>query len=345
MDIVYINQTFGFGGAEVFNLSLIKYLSQSHKVTVYSNSPYFSGDKVPFTVDLIGDWKGFLKGILYLPFLLTFYIYIILKNYTCSIYYFTGFIEKILCTPILRLLGKKSVWIEFGPLESVVTRFFHIPEYLYRLSAYFPDKVIFSAHNSLNLNKKYYPQNIPLQVLPLGSPTPPKNIAKIQPFEAICISRLEPGKGQDLLIKAWKDSFGKLIILGTGDENYMKKLKNLINNKNIDLLGYIDDKYAYLKACKFTVFPSTWPLEGFGLVITESFSMDKPVIAFDHPPGNEIIKSDYNGLLGPDLSANILKLIKQPKLLKSLSQNAKTSWRLNFQEEICLSRFANSIVK
>jgi len=357
MDIVFVNQTFGLGGAETFNISLANYLSKSsnlhfytnnrslHKLTVNLNSQF-----IPFSVDFIGDWKGFLKGLLSFPFLQLNYIYIIIKNNSAQTYYFTGYIEKILLTPWLKFLGKKVVWVEFGPLNTIFNKFWHFPEFLYRLVSGLPDKVIFSSQNSSIQNQQYYPTNTNLTVIPLGSPIPPVRFSKVPKFDVLCLSRLEPGKGQDLLIKAWVKVAkvlpkATLYIAGTGDNNYFSQLKTLIGSqKNIYLLGRVEDKYAYLKSCKLTVFPSVWPLEGFGLVITESLSMGKPVVAFDHPPGNEIIKSGYNGLLSGSLSENIIYLLKNPKVLQKLSQNARLSFEKSFREDIYLKSYASAIL-
>ena len=165
MDIVYINQTFGLGGAETFNISLANYLSKSSTLHLYTNYPVLhkltvnlKSHLIPFSVDFIGDWKGFIKGIFYLPFLQLYYLYIVLNHLSSNTYYFTGYIEKILLTPWLKLLGKKVVWVEFGPLETIFIKFWHIPEFLYRLVSGFPDKVIFSSQNSMDLNQKYFPR-------------------------------------------------------------------------------------------------------------------------------------------------------------------------------------------
>lgn len=369
MDIVSVNQTFGFGGAETFNIALANYLSKSNLLHFYTNYPKLhkstsnlSSHFVPFSVDFIGDWKGFLKGLFYLLPLQLYYFYIIFNNIHAEVFYFTGYIEKVLLTPWLKLFGKKVIWVEFAPMQTVLNKFWHFPELLYRLVSWAPSTVIFSSNHSLNKNNIYFPRSANLQVIYLGSPVPHFDYPKVPLFDVLCFSRLEPDKGQVLLIKAWKEVVQKvpkasLVIAGVGDTRYTQRLHQLVADlklqKNIKFTGLLDNfythfssqnLYSYLEACKFTVHPSVWPLEGFGLVITESFSMGKPVVAFNHPPGNEIIKSGYNGLLADSLTENIIYLLKNPKVLKKLSQNARLDFSKNYREDIYLQKYASAIL-
>jgi len=52
---------------------------------------------------------------------------------------------------------------------------------------------------------------------------------------------------------------------------------------------------AFYNLCSVCVQPSY--IEGFGLPILEAFRFDKPVIAVDAPPFNEVIRQRENGIL------------------------------------------------
>jgi glycosyltransferase involved in cell wall biosynthesis len=54
---------------------------------------------------------------------------------------------------------------------------------------------------------------------------------------------------------------------------------------------------AFYKLCNVYVQPSY--SEGFGLPALEAFRFDKPVIAVDAPPFNEVIRHRENGILMP----------------------------------------------
>jgi glycosyltransferase involved in cell wall biosynthesis len=58
-----------------------------------------------------------------------------------------------------------------------------------------------------------------------------------------------------------------LQIIGFGEDYYLKRIDELINNhnlrKNIEIVGYVDNKdlVSYINACDVFVTPSRW--EGF----------------------------------------------------------------------------------
>jgi len=54
---------------------------------------------------------------------------------------------------------------------------------------------------------------------------------------------------------------------------------------------------AFYKLCNVYVLPSY--SEGFGLPMLEAFRFEKPVIAVDAPPFNEVIRQRKNGILVP----------------------------------------------
>jgi glycosyltransferase involved in cell wall biosynthesis len=120
---------------------------------------------------------------------------------------------------------------------------------------------------------------------------------------------LEKGKGQDLLIEAWPrvlERFpdAKLRIIGEGD----LKLKPC---KNVEIVGYVKDAVSEIAKASVLVFPSVWPLEGFGLVMLEAMSQNVPVVAYDRGTAPEII-DDSCGILVNDLAEGIIKMLEHP---------------------------------
>jgi len=101
---------------------------------------------------------------------------------------------------------------------------------------------------------------------------------------------------------------------------------------------------ALYKLCKVYVQPSY--SEGFGLTTLEAFRFDKPVIAVDAPPFNEIVRQKENGILVPmrkirwqnfadlvlfklhmyqaeDLASAILELVSSPDELTNMQENIR----------------------
>jgi glycosyltransferase involved in cell wall biosynthesis len=130
------------------------------------------------------------------------------------------------------------------------------------------------------------------------------------------VGRLVPVKDFTTLIKAFDIYSGekdRLVILGEGPER--NKLEQLVKQKGIsgvDLLGYVDNPYRFMK--RADVLVSTSKFEAFGNVIVEALACGTPVIATDCPGGpSEILTSDEYGELAPvgevEEIANLIKTV------------------------------------
>ncbi len=122
-------------------------------------------------------------------------------------------------------------------------------------------------------------------------------------FVFITIGRLSPEKNQQLLVNAFYNLLKnnptkkiKLLMLGQGPlEVHIKNLIKKLNlEKHVKLLGIRDNPYNYLKKSDCFVFPSKY--EGQGIVILESYILNKPVIATKIPTSIELLEK-YGGLL------------------------------------------------
>jgi len=312
--ILFINQTLGIGGAESFNNGLFNWLKkQNIKITAYTTNDRFNkmlGDahKIPVILDIIGNWRGLFKAILLLPYGIWQYLKILFVDF--DLIYMTGFVEKILITPMAKLMGKPVVWVEFGPLESVFKKFFGLPKFLYRLVSQMPDIVIMPTRNTYKANVAIC--QIPaakIKIIPCAVEKPVN--VKYHPEKnlVVCISRLEKGKGQDLLINAWPEVLkkfpnAKLRIIGEGSLD-LKPCKNVV------ITGWVKDVWKELEKASVLVFPSVWPLEGFGLVMIEAMSLGIPIVALNLGTAREII-DESSGVLVDNLNEGIIAMLKKP---------------------------------
>ena len=350
--VVFINQTLGMGGAENFNTQLLSWLKRN-KVPVkawsthvtfnkYLTSQGISAGKIPFVVDGIGDWKGLIKGILLFPAASVYYAYLTFKNRKSGTIVMSGFIEKILVTPWAKLLNIPVVWIDFGPWQTIFSKFFGLPRVLYRAVSKLPDFVIEPSENTRikNLNitgiSTAKTKIIPCGINPLKSvPSTPKKLT------AYCVSRMELGKGQDLLIKAWRKVVTRfpsahLYLIGEGD--FRRELEQLVRKMDltgsVTFLGRVDNLAKEISSISLGIFPSVWPLEGFGLVLLEAMSMRKPVVSFDAGPYPEILNSDCSIVVDKgnidELSKAILRIFSEPKLARRLGGNGKKRFNKYF---------------
>jgi len=113
-----------------------------------------------------------------------------------------------------------------------------------------------------------------------------------QKYDAVFLSRLHESKGVFDLIEIWNSVCSELPnatlgIIGFGNDKVVAKLKMLIkrNNlqKNIKLLGFLEEKRAFsiLKSSKLFLFPSHE--EAFGLVLGEAMLCGAPIVTYALP--------------------------------------------------------------
>ena len=162
-------------------------------------------------------------------------------------------------------------------------------------------------------------------------------------YEGIFLGRVCASKGVFDLVEIWKEvclenDNCRLAIIGRVNENTMNQLAIKIREagleKNIDLLGYLDDDLAFgiAKSSKVFIFPSHE--EGWGIAICEAMACGLPVVAYNLPVYEQIFpdgmirieKGDYRAF-----SSEILRLLNNNEIYMGMSQSAmltakKYSW-------------------
>jgi glycosyltransferase involved in cell wall biosynthesis len=101
------------------------------------------------------------------------------------------------------------------------------------------------------------------------------------------LSRIDPKKGLDLLIKALaKVSFDyKLLIAGEGEDNYVSSLKKLAaesgNDQKLEWVGWKNGEEKFEFLSQLNLFALTSHNENFAVVVIESLSVGTPVLLSD----------------------------------------------------------------
>lgn len=110
-----------------------------------------------------------------------------------------------------------------------------------------------------------------------------------EPPVIIGVGRLVPQKDFPLLLRAFakvkEKREARLIILGEGPlkddlESLVVKLRL---SSDVELLGFVDNPYAYMRKSALFVLSSAW--EGFGNVLVEAMACGTPVVSTDCPSG------------------------------------------------------------
>lgn len=161
----------------------------------------------------------------------------------------------------------------------------------------------------------------------------------------ITISRLDPGKKNDEIIKAFakiKENDWKLFIIGDGKEynNLLNLVKELNLQDRVILTGYknkIEIEKYLLKSSLFLMASIT---EGLPMVLLEAMSYGVPCIAYETASGtSDIINDNSNGYIIKDRNEEeyinkIEEVISNEKLRSILGSNAKKSVNNFSKEEI-----------
>lgn len=182
-----------------------------------------------------------------------------------------------------------------------------------------------------------------------------RNQLKIQQtdFVFIFIGRMVADKGMNELINSFVEisklnNNTKLILVGP-NEQHLNPLKNntiheINTNKNIISVGWQDDVRPFLAIAKALVFPSY--REGFPNVVLQAGAMNLPCIVSNISGCNEIITSDFNGLIIEPRSENeVLNamnlFINDVNFVRKLAANARQNIIDNFEQSLVWQAILN----
>lgn len=151
-------------------------------------------------------------------------------------------------------------------------------------------------------------------------------------FRIIYVGRLIPVKGIHLLLEALALSENsdniRLYIVGTGPEDYIKRLKDMVNNKglkeNVIFTGAQNDVTGCLAQSDIFVHPAVWE-EGFGITMVEAMASSLPCVAFNKGAVPEIINPGKNGIIVNEES---------PKSLADAIDELYSAWKSGNLEEM-----------
>lgn len=358
--VAFLVTTFGRGGAEEFITNLALYLqAQGTQVTIWTNfRPWMTElerqsittQQMPLALDVIGNWKGLLKSLLLLPVVVLTDGWVVWQTRASDVLVIAGFSQKLTFSWWARVFKRPLAWIEFGPLGSVAKKFFYLPKVWYYLAKWQPSVIIVpSKHTFMKLITEMKVDLAKLRKIVCAVPPPAKKRATVQPPNlVVCVSRLEPGKGQDRLIVAFARVVksipdAKLRIVGEGQ--YETTLNQLIKKhrlqQSVTLVGRTESAIEEMRQGDVCVFPSTWSLEGFGLTVIEAMSLAKPVLMFDRPPQNELVTDEITGTLIPEqddaketkLANALIQLLKDKRGRAAMGRRAFAEYQTKYTFE------------
>ncbi len=176
----------------------------------------------------------------------------------------------------------------------------------------------------------------------------------------IYVGRLVFYKNVEILIKAIniaknQEKEIKLVIVGGGPQ--LKKIQDMVRKMNLEdniiIKGYVssEEKIKLISESNAMLFPSL--CEGFGLVILEAFSQNKPVLVSDIRPMSDIINHKETGfVLNPNdenvWAEHILRLVKNPQESQKMGKNGNQILKTQYNQKLFyqnLMKMYESILK
>lgn len=149
----------------------------------------------------------------------------------------------------------------------------------------------------------------------------------------IGVGSLTEQKGFKTLLTAFarlrRDRDARLVILGEGPEktSLENTIKKLGVSEDVDLPGFVDNPYPYMRKASVFVLSSQW--EGLPNVVIEAMACGTPVVATDCPSGpREILEDGKHGTLVPvgddeEMAAAIERMLEDPTPEEQLLERAK----------------------
>jgi glycosyltransferase involved in cell wall biosynthesis len=159
-------------------------------------------------------------------------------------------------------------------------------------------------------------------------------ISSTQEKYFLIISRLRPYKKIDLAIKAFNHLKIPLKIIGSGNDQGLKK----IAGPYIEFLGFVSDKEKrkHLSQCQALIHPQE---EDFGITAVEAMASGRPVIAYQRGGALETVKEGLSGEFFSHQSweslAEIVAKFKSEKFdPKKIKEHAQKFSKERFKKEI-----------
>jgi glycosyltransferase involved in cell wall biosynthesis len=166
-----------------------------------------------------------------------------------------------------------------------------------------------------------------------------------EPPVVLAVGRLTDQKAFDVLIRAFsfvrKNCPARLLILGEGENRPF--LETLIwqlgLEKDVSLMGFVQNPYPYMAHASLFVLPSRW--EGLPTVLIEALYLGTPIVATDCPGGSrEILKGGRFGKLVPvDEPLRLAEAITG-SMNDRRSSHPRESW-MPFYSEFVVDRYIN----
>lgn len=215
--------------------------------------------------------------------------------------------------------------------EGYLSLYRNIGNLVVLITAIQEEALVYNSFARLNIKQMYNPTMILERTVNFEKVQELKN--KYGDFWIMVALLMQPKDHATVLqaIKILKDKYNcenKLLLLGNGpNKNVIEhEIRKMGLEEQVILLGAVDDVENYYTSCFALVHASLF--EGFGMVLVEALSFNKPVVCTDCGAGvREVLMDGEYGILckiqdPEDLARCMKMLIDDKELYKDLSRKA-----------------------
>ncbi|MDE1844246.1 MAG: glycosyltransferase family 4 protein [Thaumarchaeota archaeon] len=185
----------------------------------------------------------------------------------------------------------------------------------------------------------------PIYVIPNTIEISVNKILEYNPYQFVYVGRLVFYKNLEVIIKAVdivRRKYPKVKLFIIGDGPHRKNLEELVNQlnlqENVKFTGFVsnDEKLRIISNSQALVFPSL--CEGFGLVILEAFSQERPVLVSNIRPMSDIVTHENNGYALDPHDENIwakhlIKIMENPSEAFTMGKNGNKLLAESYSQE------------
>ena len=356
-----------FGGAEKYQIELAKGLksndfnptiiTSSLKLQEEAKKQNLSVIKAPFLIQQ--NWSGYRNLFLLIYFFWQIYLYFwyrkIIRKTKLDVLHLQSRDDLIAGTLAGKHFKKRIIWTDHADFRAFIFQNINLPlknfigKYIYRLSKKVHHITTISHNEKTTIERILAPRKIHnLSVIYNGVydfyQQKNSQVVSKNDFVFGFMGRICQEKGiEELLVAFQKLQSEKsnilLKIYGTGEEEYLTKLKTQYISSNIQWCGFVNDiKQAFQS---FDIFVLPTYKEGLSLSILEAMMMQKIIITTDIPENHELIQAQRNGYLAKvkdseDLYLKFIEIIENPAQAESFAEIARKDYleKFNFNKII-----------
>lgn len=319
------------GGEELHTLNLAQsFKERGHNVTLLTSDPVLSGMFKEAKLDLLKAarvrppvtlWTLIVFTLL-CPFYFLYLNWFLFKFYrkhkkerpdSTAVIYSLSLPEKLLMSPVAKLLGFHVVWVEHARIGGwliknpwiVVYFFWSCFSQIIAPSRQTAHPIRWARHiNIIPHGIKFDEPNFEVKNLTNQYDKAPKTAGK---FNILCVARLSQDKGVDYLISAILKLINHnqkvgLLIAGTGPlkESLEKMARELHLDRYVKFVGKIahDRLHKLYKQADVVILPSS-EHDPFGLTILEGMAMKKPVVLTSVCGASEYLEAGVEAIVVP----------------------------------------------